>query len=506
MIKLVDDFLDHITMYRLVLYYLLGLVAVAIAVSFTGALPVDPLDLALSVVLVVAVCWVTNWAFVWVFEVPESRDSVLITALILVLIMNPAHWTDIDPIGALVFASVWAMAGKYIFAIGRRHIFNPAALAVVLTGFLLNQPATWWVAGNATLLPFVLIGGLLTARKLKRGAMVASCVIATAVVLLLTSSPGAGDWAAIVNTVVYSPLLFMAFVMLTEPSTTPPGRRARIVYGGIVGILLAPTLHIGSIYFTPEVALLIGNVFAYLVSPKRRFALTLKRVERSAATAYDFVFGSDRPLSFAPGQYLEFALGLPHGDSRGNRRYFTIASAPTEDSVRLGVKFNANPSAFKKALAAMKPGDTIFASGRAGDFVLPADPDAKLAFLAGGIGITPFRSMFRFLLDNHEIRPIVMLYAAEKPEDLAYRDVIARARRELGVRTAYTVAHEPEALPGAHHGFIDEAFLVGEIPDYAERTFYVSGPRAMVAACERVLHRLGIPASRIKTDFFPGFA
>jgi ferredoxin-NADP reductase len=99
-----------------------------------------------------------------------------------------------------------------------------------------------------------------------------------------------------------------------------------------------------------------------------------------------------------------------------------------------------------------------------------------------------------------------MLYAAERPDDLAYRDVIDRARSELGIRAAYAVAHDADTLPGAHAGFIDETMIRSEIPDYAERTFYVSGPRAMVVACERLLHRVGVPSSHIKTDFFPGFA
>jgi len=505
MIGFIDDLLDRITMYRLALYYLLALWAVALVLGLTGSLTLNRLDLLFSTALVVAVCWLTNFVFVRVFSVPESRDSVWITALILVLIMSPAHWDDWDGIGALVFASVWAMASKYIVAVGRRHVFTPAAFAAAMTGLLLDHPPTWWIAGNVTMLGFVVVGGLLVARKLQRGDLVLSCVVAAGIAILLTSLPG-DDWTALVNTVVYSPLLFVAFVMLTEPLTTPPRRRERIIYGALVGVLLAPTIHIGGLYFTPEAAILIGNVFAWAVSPKRRFALTLQKVERSAATAYDYVFGTDRPLPFTPGQYLEFALGLPHGDSRGNRRYFTIASAPTEDAVRLGVKFNPEASAFKQALAAMKPGDTIFASGLAGDFVLPSDRDAKLAFLAGGIGITPFRSMLRYLLDRGEARPVVMLYAAERPDDLAYREIIDRAQSELGIRTTYAVAREADGLPGAHLGFIDESMIRSAIPDYAERTFYVSGPRAMVVACERVLHHIGVPAAHIKTDFFPGFA
>jgi ferredoxin-NADP reductase/Na+-translocating ferredoxin:NAD+ oxidoreductase RnfD subunit len=505
MIKRIDDVLDGVTMYRLALYYLVALLAAALVSAIAGALPVTPFDLATSTILVLGVCWVTNAIFSRVFKVPESHESVLITGLIVVLIMRPAAPGDFDGLGALVFAAVWAMAGKYIFAIGRRHLFNPAALGVGLSAVLLDQPPTWWAAGNIALLPFVVIGGLVMVRKLRRGDLVLGAIVAAIAAVLLATPPD-NVATAIADTLLYSPLLFAAFVMLTEPSTTPPTRLGRVIYGAIVGVLLTPAFHIGALYFTPEAALLIGNLFAYAISPKRRLALTLQRVERSAATSQDFVFASDRPLAFAPGQYLEFALGVPHGDSRGNHRYFTIASAPTEADLRLGVKFNPQPSAFKAALAALRPGDTVFASGLAGDFVLPRRHDAKLAFLAGGIGITPFRSMLKYLLDRGERRPIVLLYAAEKRDDLAYGDIIARAHAELGIRTAYALARDPGGLAGAHHGFIDEAFLVREIPDYRERMFYVSGPRAMVAASEALLRRLGVAPSRIKVDFFPGFA
>ncbi|TIP56005.1 MAG: hypothetical protein E5X68_35440, partial [Mesorhizobium sp.] len=89
-------------------------------------------------------------------------------------------------------------------------------------------------------------------------------------------------------------------------------------------------------YFTPELALLTGNLFAYAVSPKGRFVLTLERIEQTAVDTYDFVFKSQRKLAFQAGQYLEWTLGLDRPDNRGNRRYFTVASSPTEQSVRLG--------------------------------------------------------------------------------------------------------------------------------------------------------------------------
>ncbi|TIT85996.1 MAG: hypothetical protein E5W41_07750, partial [Mesorhizobium sp.] len=150
------------------------------------------------------------------------------------------------------------------------------------------------------------------------------------------------------ETLSSSPLLFFAFVMLTEPLTAPTKRWPRIAFACIVGFLFAPNIHIGSFYFTPELALLTGNLFAYSVGPKGRFVLILERIEQTAADSYDFIFRSPRKLAFQAGQYLEWTLGLDRSDNRGNRRYFTVASSPTEQSVRLGVRFHPQSSAFKQ--------------------------------------------------------------------------------------------------------------------------------------------------------------
>jgi ferredoxin-NADP reductase len=265
-------------------------------------------------------------------------------------------------------------------------------------------------------------------------------------------------------------------------------------------------MHIGNLYLTPEMAFLVGNLFAYAASPKGRFKLTLLHIEKAAAGCYDFVFRPDRPFSFQPGQYLDWTLRVPKPDDRGNRRPFTIASAPTEKEVRLGVKFYDKPSAFKRSLAAMQPGDVIYGSQLAGTFTLPADPGRKLAFIAGGIGLTPFRSMIQELLNRREERSIVMLYGNNRLAEIAYGDIFEQATRELGLRIVYAVA-EPE-VPGyaVYEGVVDGALIQSSIPDYKERIFYLSGPRAMVIRFQNSLRELGVRRSRIRVDYFPGFA
>jgi ferredoxin-NADP reductase len=280
------------------------------------------------------------------------------------------------------------------------------------------------------------------------------------------------------------------------------------VYGVVVGCLFAPFLHLGHVYSTPELALLAGNLFSYLMSPRATYLLKLEQTTRLAPDIYEFRFRDGTNLRFRPGQYLEWTLRHSCPDSRGNRRYFTIASSAGEREVRLGVKFYPGASSFKRALLAMRPGDEIVASQLAGEFVLPAGKRQKLVFMAGGIGITPFRSMIRSLLDHGEKRPITVLYSNKTAQEIVYADVLEEARKQLGIKTVYTLTdanHVPPDWQGGT-GRIDAEMIAKAVPDYRERTFYLSGPRTLVVGFEEALTNMGIPKRRIKTDFFPGFA
>jgi len=505
MLNLVDSLVDRITMYRLVLYYLAALLAGAFLLGMFRVIAIDPTALAFSAVVVTFFAWASNTLFARIFGAVPNIESGYITALILVLILDPPTATNLAGVGVVVFAAVWAMASKYVLAARRRHIFNPAALGLALPGLLLAEPASWWISTVTPLLPVMLIGGFLLVRKLRRFDLVLAFAAANLIATFIGSAPSEipGELRL---TLLESPFFFFAFVMLTEPLTAPQHKIWRLAYGALVGVLMSPNFHVGSYYFAPEVALLAGNLVTFAVSPQGRVILTLERIERAATEAYDFVFRPDRRLAFAAGQYLEWTLPLRRPDTRGNRRYFTIASAPTEESVRLGVKFSAEGSAFKRELAELRPGDTIVASQLAGSFTLPADRERKLAFIAGGIGITPFRSMLVELLDRDEPRPIVVLYGIRRSGEIAYRDVLDAAENRLGIPTYYTVAEPDAAEEGMSVGFVSEAMIRRHVPDFAERTFYVSGPQPMVSAVRHILRGLGVPFWRIKIDFFPGLA
>lgn len=494
-------------MYRVVLYYLGALLVLAFGLSLFGMLPFVSVALIVSTALITVVCWVTNTVFAFIFKVPANVESTFITAFILSLIItppDPAHYASYLPF--LFWAGALAMASKFVLAIGRKHIFNPAAFAVALTSLTINQSASWWV-GIPAMFIFVLAGGVLVVRKIRRWDLVFSFFIVAASMIIVTSLTRGSDPVAIAwRMLIGTPLLFFSFIMITEPLTTPPTRILRIVYGALVGFLFAPAMHIGAFYSTPELALLVGNLFSYGVSPKEKLILKLHDRVQATPTVFDFLFRSDTPLIFKPGQYLEWTLGHYRPDARGVRRYFTIASSPTEGNIRLGVKFYEQPSSFKKGLASLGEGDEIVASQLAGDFVMPKDKAKKLVFIAGGIGVTPFRSMVQYLLDLNEKRNITLLYSNRAASEVAYKDVFDRASVELGIKTVYAVTDPDPALPAwCRQGVVTAHMIAEEIPDYAERKFYISGPHAMVTAFRKTLREMGVKRRNIKTDFFPGF-
>jgi ferredoxin-NADP reductase len=505
MIKHIDDFLNNITMYRLVLYYLIALLAIAVLFSFFGILPFKPFSLIFSTLFLVGISWLTNTIFAAVYKAPTNVESVYITALILAAIITPINSShDLLFLG---WATILAMASKYILAIKKKHIFNPAALSVVFTALVIKQSASWWV-GTVLMLPFVFIGGLLIVRKIRRTTLVVSFLITTVLLFLTFSVINGTDLLSVIQQVLTdSPLFFFAFIMLTEPSTTPPITSLQILYGILVGFLFAPQIHFGSFYTTPEIALVIGNIFSYLVSPKDKLILRLKEKIKIAPDIYDFIFMADKKMKFTSGQYMEWTLGHEHPDSRGNRRYFTLASSPTEDNLRIGVKFYEASSSFKKSLLKMNDKNEVVVSQLAGEFILPKNSRGKYVFIAGGIGITPFRSILKNLLDTKQRRDIILFYANKFATEIVYKNIFDKAQQILGIKTIYALTDKSSVPPRwqGKIGRIDEQMIKTAVPDYPERTFYLSGPHSLVTAFEEVLKKMGIAKRQIKTDFFPGF-
>lgn len=501
-LRVIDGFIQSIPMYRFVVWILVVSSVVSFAFAFFGILPFSPLAMAISLVILCGVSFVSNAVFARLFGAIPNHDSFLISALILFFILDPPR--DATDAIILVIASVLAMASKFVIAIRKAHIANPVAISLVILGAFGVGNAMWW-AGSAVLLPFFALFGLLLVRKIQRIDMVITFLCFALLSKVLTYAGNNAFSSELLKEFFLSwPVIFFGTIMLTEPLTTPGRRHERIAYGALVGVFLGSQVSFGPFFASPELALVMGNVVSFLMGSQQTVLLRLKNKSKIGSDLYEYIFDRPRSFQFLPGQYMEWTLPHVAFDARGNRRYLSLASSPTEDTIRFAVKIpSSRPSAFKRRLMHMSIGDMIVAHHLSGDFLLPNSASKKLGFIAGGIGITPFRSMVKYLIDTHQSRNIVLFYSAKSPEEFAYRDVFDQAK-EYGVQTIYSITDERYAGDWREErGRIDKTMIQTQCPDYSERLWYVSGPHGMVDASVAVLKSLGV--RRIMKDYFPGY-
>lgn len=495
-------------MYRLTLYFLIGILLYSVVLSTLSFLSFNPLEILGSVVLTLTSSYASNKLFAKLFNATTNIESVLITALILSLIISPklsANWTF------LIGASIFAMAVKYFPVVEKRHVFNPAAGAVLAIALLSSEhTASWWVGTPLLFIP-VLIGGLALVRKIRREDLFYSFL--TTYVLLVggfsffRSGAISDIFTNLQSSFLKTSVLFFGTVMLTEPLTSPATKKMQKLYAIFVGILFAtPQMRILGLILTPEQALIAGNIFSFFSTPNYRLSLHLLVNKRLSPDVHLFAFKPVDKFTFKPGQYMEWTLPHKNMDSRGSRRYFSLASSPTETTPMLLVKFYNPSSSYKKAMLPLFENQKIIATSLAGDFTLPKNKTKKLAFIAGGVGIAPFRSMIKYLLDTNETRDLVLIFINKQVEDILFSDLFTQAQA-IGLRTHYVLT-KTEAVPDnwtGEVGYVKDDTIQRLIPDYMSRTFYVSGPQLMVQNLEKTLRNIGVSRKKIKTDFFPGY-
>lgn len=490
-----DRWLDQISVYRLVLYVLYFYLVAAVFFSLFSEVPFKPYYILASAIWLQAVCRGANWLLAKAYKVPANQESSLITGLILTLILSPP--STIHGFWILTLVGSLAMASKYLITVNRRHIFNPAAVGAVMSIVLFQNYASWWI-GSKVMAPLIILTGILILRKINRFKMVGLFFAVYLFILWLTTNNLTGHslWLNISAT----PILFFAVIMLTEPLTTPTELDKSLIYAGVVGLFYS----ISRLHVTPEEALLIGNLLTFVMTPDSSLILTFTGSRPEAADIISYVFKTPKRVKFKAGQYLRWTLPNLASDARGNRRYFTISAAPTEKELMFTVKQPPQPSGFKQRLTQLKPGDQILATQLAGDFILPQMRVKKLAFLAGGVGITPFRSMIKEMVDRDRGRDIVMFYGVNDKQEIAFEPLFSKAKL-LGLKTFYAIASAVQNNDNFLAGRLDRNIMTTYMPDWQERVFFISGPQGFVSAMRNELLDLGIPRRNIHTDFFPGY-
>lgn len=216
-----------------------------------------------------------------------------------------------------------------------------------------------------------------------------------------------------------------------------------------------------------------------------------------------FDVGDSMP-DFQPGQY--FWVELPdrgYQDDKGLRRHISIVTSPTEPGV-LGLATRLRDSAFKRTLAELQVGDEVQVEEPKGTFVLPEDTGRDYVFIAGGIGITVFRSMLRYIADMELPYRVTLIYSNRNRAATAFLDELQQLEARIpGLNVVLTMTDEPDWGGESRH--VDERFLRDHLgDDLARSTYLVAGPPGMAEAVGDLL-KGAVPEEQVIVGKFSGY-
>ncbi|MGD9713729.1 MAG: FAD-dependent oxidoreductase [Thermomicrobiales bacterium] len=235
--------------------------------------------------------------------------------------------------------------------------------------------------------------------------------------------------------------------------------------------------------------------------------IKLKSRQEIATDTMAFAFEKPTGFSFKAGQFGDFTLANPpETDAKGNTRGFSIASAPYEDDLMVATRLR--DTAFKRVLKTMPLGTAVAFDAPYGSLTLHSDASIPAVFLSGGIGVTPVRSII--LQAAHDKLPhnIVLFDSNRRPEDAAFLDELAEAQKRHPNFTLVGTMTEMEKSSktwSGETGFITKAMLMKSVNDLNLPIFYITGPRAMVAAMRKILEESGVKDDKIRTEEFSGY-
>jgi ferredoxin-NADP reductase len=232
----------------------------------------------------------------------------------------------------------------------------------------------------------------------------------------------------------------------------------------------------------------------------------LKERRQETDDVVSFIFDlRGQPFDYRPGQFVWYELdALAFPDPRGKRRHFTISSAPTERGIAM-LTTKLRGSGFKETLRhAALPHELSVETPR-GNFVIPDGETRPHIFIAGGIGITPYRSMLRYSADKRTPIHATLFYCNRTLREVVFRDEWPQLEAALPNFRLVHVLSEPEDNWTGETGRLDEALLKRHAPDFSDSLIWVSGPPPMVNAYADLFKQLGLADEAIKKDNFTGY-
>lgn len=238
--------------------------------------------------------------------------------------------------------------------------------------------------------------------------------------------------------------------------------------------------------------------------------LTLPLIERQevAEGTMSFTFDLEgQRFPFKPGQYNSVTIPNPlYQDEEGSTRPFSIASSPRDLFILIATRMRG--SAFKRTLAEVPLGTRVNFNGPMGSFTLPQDAANPLVLIAGGIGITPFRSMIKHAAEQELPHRLTLIYSARTPQEVPFLEELHGWERENQNFRFIPTMTKPEASKQkwtGRTGYVDAAFLRETLEGLDRLVFYAAGPPGMVDGVAQALVEAGVADDRIRAEQFSGY-
>lgn len=208
-----------------------------------------------------------------------------------------------------------------------------------------------------------------------------------------------------------------------------------------------------------------------------------------------FIFKSEKGFTWRAGQYLIAKIEHEKEDLRGKMRFITISSAPFEKNVTITTRiFGKKASSFKKALDNLNIGEHIEIKGPDGDLYID-DFNKNYVLVAGGIGITPFRSILKQLVFENKMPKIILLYA-NKDNKILFKDELEQIAKKFSqFKIIYFISPNK----------ITRQILKKLNIDFKKNIFFISGPENMIYKIKILLNELGVKDENMKEDYFTGY-
>lgn len=204
---------------------------------------------------------------------------------------------------------------------------------------------------------------------------------------------------------------------------------------------------------------------------------------------------SRRWPSFVAGQYVEIAM---QRDGVRQSRIFSISSSPEyylkTGRIELSIRVQNDGRMTPWMRTSLAAGELVSLSPAAGDFVVEGD-NKPLLFIAGGSGITPFRSILSQLARLHSQRDIVLMaYQRDRTNSLFQNELQKYQQLMPNLKVHYLFSDEI--------GNISEQHLAFYCPDIEKRELMICGPTPMIQSAREIAKSLGILSDQIRYEFF----